>query len=83
MSYICLLNNNIFTGTIPSSLGLMSAINYIDFSNNLLNGLIPSELNKLNKLQELYLQNNLFSGNIGSFLDPIHQRYFNTLDISR
>ena len=56
------LNNNNLSGTIPSTLGKLSALTQLYLSNNNLSGEIPAELGNLSKLRRLYLNNNNLSG---------------------
>jgi hypothetical protein len=60
------LSNNTLTGTIPTSLVLLSKLNRLNLSSNKLSGSIPSAIGFLSKLQSLSLQNNQLSGSIPS-----------------
>ena len=64
------LDNNMFlSGTIPSSLGDISSLQYILLASNDLNGTIPSELAQLGNLTILDLQSNSLSGTIPTEFD--------------
>ncbi|KAK7412782.1 hypothetical protein VNO78_04403 [Psophocarpus tetragonolobus] len=53
---------NRFTGSIPSTLGLVQALEVVRFDNNFFNGPLPQNLNNLTKVRELFLSNNRLSG---------------------
>ncbi|MFT3750095.1 MAG: T9SS type A sorting domain-containing protein [Agriterribacter sp.] len=62
---IYLINNNL-QGTLPSSLGDLTAITGIYLSNNKLNGSIPESIYELSALKYLYLNNNQITGGIST-----------------
>ncbi|XP_042493199.1 leucine-rich repeat receptor protein kinase HPCA1-like [Macadamia integrifolia] len=59
-----LFDNNLLTGSLPSTLGLVTALEIIRFDRNLLSGTVPSNLNNLTSVVELHLSNNNLSGPI-------------------
>ncbi|KAL3684150.1 hypothetical protein R1sor_002172 [Riccia sorocarpa] len=61
------LSNYSLTGTIPSSVGDLTALTDLWLDNNRIQGAIP-DLSKLTKLKTLHLQNNFMSGGIPSTL---------------
>jgi hypothetical protein len=65
------LHNNQLTGSIPSKLGNLSNLTYLNLSLNSLTGSIPSELGNLSNLQTLRLSFNDLTGSIPSELDKI------------
>jgi len=68
------LNNNMFQGQIPASLGNASNLQIIDFTFNNVSGYVPSSLGNLLSLQYLKLEQNKLEAN-GSqgweFLDAL------------
>eukprot|EP00261_Vitis_vinifera_P035165 XP_019076408.1 PREDICTED: probable leucine-rich repeat receptor-like protein kinase At1g35710 isoform X2 [Vitis vinifera] len=58
------VQNNSFTGKIPSEIGLLEKLNYLFLYNNMLSGAIPSEIGNLKDLLQLDLSQNQLSGPI-------------------
>ena len=52
------------TGTIPTEIALLSALEYLDFGDNALTGFLPEELFTLTELQHLYLHGNQLQGTL-------------------
>ena len=61
---ILALDFNNLTGTLPSSVGLLSKLQDLDLEHNHLVGSVPSELGQLSSLVQLGLGGNQFSGRI-------------------
>jgi|EP00900_Chrysochromulina_parva_P027050 hypothetical protein len=61
---ILALDFNNLTGTLPSSVGLLSKLEDLDLEHNHLVGSVPSELGQLSSLVQLGLGGNQFSGRI-------------------
>jgi len=61
-------DNNDFSGTIPSEIGLMTGLASLSMTNATVTGTIPSEIGQLNELRRLWLYNNKLSGTIPSEL---------------
>jgi len=55
-------------GSIPSGLGLLSSLTYLDFSANKLNGTIPSAIGLMSQLSSLNLDHNHFTGAVPTSL---------------
>jgi hypothetical protein len=55
---------SIMTGTIPYSIGNLTALNHLDFTDNGLTGNIPSSIGNLSNLWVLHLGSNSLSGDI-------------------
>jgi len=75
------LNNNLFSGTVPTEIGSLSFLLYLYLNTNALTGPIPTELGGLRNIEYLYLQNNLLTGGIPdtiAHLDSLH-----TLNVAR
>lgn len=66
--YILLLNDNLYSGKIPSSLGKLSQLQILNLANNFFSGNIPYSLGKLFQLHLLNLANNKISGVIPASL---------------
>ncbi|KAL2931796.1 Receptor-like protein 19 [Bienertia sinuspersici] len=58
------LQQNKFTGLIPSSIGKLVSLESLELNNNSFSGEIPSSIVKLVSLDTLYLHDNSFSGEI-------------------
>eukprot|EP01112_Ceratiomyxa_fruticulosa_P000575 TRINITY_DN10516_c0_g1_i3.p1 TRINITY_DN10516_c0_g1~~TRINITY_DN10516_c0_g1_i3.p1 ORF type:complete len:216 (-),score=37.00 TRINITY_DN10516_c0_g1_i3:191-838(-) len=52
------------TGTIPTSIGNLRNLQYLDFSNNFISGTLPSQIGSLVSLKEFQLYNNNITGTI-------------------
>ncbi|KAF8020974.1 hypothetical protein BT93_G1404 [Corymbia citriodora subsp. variegata] len=70
------LNDNSFTGEIPSSLSGLHRLKVIALAGNRLSGTIPESFLRLGRLYALYLQDNLFTGTIPPF-DQAGLTFFN------
>ncbi|XP_024171436.1 leucine-rich repeat receptor protein kinase HPCA1 isoform X2 [Rosa chinensis] len=57
-----LFESNKLTGSIPSSLGLVTSLEVVRFDGNMLTGPIPLSLNSLTNVSQLFLSNNKLSG---------------------
>merc|ERR1712166_677588 len=64
-------NKNQLTGTIPESIGKLTALTVIDFDNNQLTGSIPDSISKLSALTNLALDNNQLTGTIPESMDKL------------
>nr|KAJ3420416.1 hypothetical protein HK105_005694 [Polyrhizophydium stewartii] len=65
------LDHNQFTGSIPDSLGKLTALTALSLNNNQLSGPIPSSLGNLAQLQSLDLSGNQLSGEVPSSLGSL------------
>ena len=65
------LDQNSLSGSIPSALGDIDALEHLDLKNNSLSGSIPSELGDLSNLNWLDLYGNSLSGSIPSELTDL------------
>jgi Leucine-rich repeat (LRR) protein len=71
---IIFYDNNL-SGSIPSQLGNMSNLEWLNLGNNQLSGSIPSQLGDLSNLYSLWLANNQLSGSIPSQLGDLSDLY--------
>lgn len=62
------IQNNRFTGSIPTRLSFMPLVKYITLRGNLFNGSIPSQLSNFVRMEHLDLSSNPLSGTIPSSL---------------
>lgn len=58
------LPNSQLLGSIPSDLGSIEHLQFLDLSNNSLNGSLPSSLSQASELRLLNLSNNLITGEV-------------------
>ncbi|KAK4487065.1 hypothetical protein RD792_006380 [Penstemon davidsonii] len=80
LMYLDLTYNVFINGTIPNSLGKLSALRVLVLANNNLSGSIPSSVGDLRKLELLDLSNNNLFGSIPSSLGDL--RELEELDLS-
>ncbi|KAG4199642.1 hypothetical protein ERO13_A05G160200v2 [Gossypium hirsutum] len=57
-----LFENNMLSGPLPTTLGLVKTLEVVRFDNNSLEGDLPLNLNNLTSVQDLYLSNNKLTG---------------------
>ena len=68
-------------GTLPTELGTLTQLNYLDLRNNTISGSIPSEIGLLTQLTYLELSGNILSGTIPSEIGLLTQlTYMNVKD---
>ncbi len=59
-----IVNDNGLSGTLPTSLGDLKSLEWLNLGNNELSGTLPASLGSLTRLQLLALQSNQFSGEL-------------------
>jgi hypothetical protein len=59
-----ILSNNDLTGAIPSEIGLLKNLEFLNLNSNSFNGTIASQLGLLTRLDQLRLQDNQLSGSV-------------------
>ncbi|MFL5742617.1 MAG: hypothetical protein ACJ75B_20510, partial [Flavisolibacter sp.] len=74
------INSNNLSGTLPTTLANLTAINDLALAQNEITGSIPSSLTFLSQLSGLNLSGNQLSGIIPTFLGKMHQ--LTSLDLS-
>ena len=62
------LNNNQLSGTLPSAISAMTALQSIQLQGNQLNGALPNSLSVLTKVSYLILSGNPFSSTLPSMI---------------
>ncbi|XP_065637975.1 leucine-rich repeat receptor protein kinase HPCA1-like [Quercus suber] len=62
LDILWLVDGNQLIGSIPSTLGLVQALEVLRIDGNALSGPVPSNLNNLTTLNQMYLSNNKLSG---------------------
>jgi Leucine-rich repeat (LRR) protein len=62
------LSNNRLSGTIPTSIGMLTNLNVLNLAENHLNGTIPTEIGLLTEVQVLGLFSNQLTGTVPSSL---------------
>jgi hypothetical protein len=65
------LEENLFAGSIPPTLGALAQLDVLTLNGNRLSGSIPSELGDLSKLTKLWLYNNQLEGTIPASLGKL------------
>ena len=60
------LNDNLFTGTIPNTIGSLSSLQYLELSCNIIGGTIPESFYNLATLEFAYFANNTLTGTISN-----------------
>ncbi|CAN6173385.1 unnamed protein product [Urochloa humidicola] len=74
------LSNNNFSGTIPTEIGQMKMLVYLNFSSNSLSGEIPQEICNLTSLQVLDFSNNQLTGALPPTMTDLH--FLSTFNVS-
>ena len=77
-----LLNDNQFTGTLPTIMGQLYDLAQLDISNNKFSGTLPDIFINLGRLRTLSLAGNNFRGPIGPLSYLGNMQYLANLDIS-
>ena len=74
------VNNNDFSGSLPTEVGLLSSLMSLELQNSNLSGSLPSELLLLENMTSLVVRNTSFSGSIPeSLCDRMYEKELNCL----
>ena len=76
-----MLDSNQLTGTIPSELGDLTNLTWLDLGGNQLSGSIPTELGQLANLYHLYLAGNQLIGCVPAGLRDVENSDFDQLGL--
>ncbi|PIA59356.1 hypothetical protein AQUCO_00400326v1 [Aquilegia coerulea] len=71
LSILLDLSHNSFTGSLPSEVGQLKSLGYIDVSGNRLSGEIPSTLANCLGLEVLHMESNMLEGKIPQSLSSL------------
>lgn len=71
VTHINLCCSSEWSGTLPTTIGLMSALTFLELQNNRIGGSIPSEIGDIVKLGKLNLMQNRLSGTIPTELSRL------------
>ena len=66
-----IMYNNMFTGTIPSNIGLLSNLEKLQLHGNAISSTIPNDLYLATQLKELRLDKNLITGTISTMIGDL------------
>jgi Leucine-rich repeat (LRR) protein len=70
--YFLTISNNLFTGTIPASLGNLTRLSQLSLSVNFLTGTIPPSLSQISILVVLDVSSNELTGTVPSSFHDLH-----------
>ncbi|XP_062190344.1 LRR receptor-like serine/threonine-protein kinase GHR1 [Phragmites australis] len=76
---LSMANNNL-SGSLPSNVGSLKSLKFMDISNNQFSGPVPEDIGKLRSLQNLSLAGNNFSGPLPESIDGLMS--LQSLDVS-
>jgi len=75
------LNNNLFTGTVPTEIGKLDSLIQLYLQTNSLSGPIPTEFGALQSIEYMYLQNNVLTGYFPDTISNLESLH--TISVSR
>ncbi|KAH9332015.1 hypothetical protein KI387_004123, partial [Taxus chinensis] len=82
-----LFDQNLFTGEIPSTIGLVHTITALRLDRNFLEGSLPSNITSLENLSEMHISNNKLKGSIPDLSGMSNLQYLdlsnNSFDVSQ
>jgi hypothetical protein len=67
LEVLSVVGNNLY-GTIPSSIGKLTRLNFLQLGINYLTGTLPKSLSNLPKLEHMYMSNNELTGTVPTIL---------------
>ena len=71
LSYFSLGSNNYMHGFVPSNIGLLTTLTYLNLGTNVFTSTLPTELGLLTKLSSLFFDHNVFTGTIPPQIESI------------
>jgi len=76
-------SNSMLSGSLPTEIGILTGLSYLDIANNNVGGSLPSEIGFLSDLEDVMLSHNAMTGTFPSELGMIKHPWFLYADNNR